>query len=214
MRVILAEDSVLLRAGLARLLTDEGHEVVAEVGDAPALLAAVAADQPDVVVADVRMPPTHRDDGLRAAVEIRDRWPAVGVLVLSQYVERRYAVELLTTRSDGVGYLLKDRVAEVGEFLDALDRVAAGRAAFDPEVVRQLLARTSHTDPLRRLTPREAEVLDRMAQGHTNAGIAAQLHVSQSAVEKHVNAIFDKLGLSHTTGYSRRVLAVLHYLGS
>ncbi|MEV0713446.1 response regulator transcription factor [Asanoa sp. NPDC050611] len=214
MRVILAEDSVLLRAGLARLLTDEGHEVVAEVGDASALLAAVAADQPDVVVADVRMPPNHRDEGLRAAVEIRNRWPAVGVLVLSQYVERRYAVELLTTRSDGVGYLLKDRVAEVGEFLDALDRVAAGRAAFDPEVVRQLLARTSHTDPLRRLTPREAEVLDRMAQGHTNAGIAAQLHVSQSAVEKHVNAIFDKLDLSHTTGYSRRVLAVLRYLGS
>jgi DNA-binding NarL/FixJ family response regulator len=214
MRVILAEDSVLLRAGLARLLTDEGHEVVAEVGDAAALLAAVAADQPDVVVADVRMPPNHRDEGLRAAVEIRDRWPDVGVLVLSQYVERRYAVELLTTRSDGVGYLLKDRVAEVGEFLDALDRVAAGRAAFDPEVVRQLLARTSHTDPLRRLTPREAEVLDRMAQGHTNAGIAAQLHVSQSAVEKHVNAIFDKLGLAHTTGYSRRILAILRYLGT
>ena len=214
MRVILAEDSVLLRAGLARLLTDEGHEVVAAVGDGTALLAAVAADQPDVVVADVRMPPTHRDEGLRAAVEIRTRWPAVGVLVLSQYVERRYAVELLTTRGDGVGYLLKDRVAEVGEFLEALDRVAAGRAAFDPDVVRQLLARTSHTDPLRRLTPREAEVLDRMAQGHTNAGIAAQLHVSQSAVEKHVNAIFDKLDLSHTTGYSRRILAVLHYLGS
>ncbi|GIF77969.1 response regulator [Asanoa siamensis] len=214
MRVILAEDSVLLRAGLARLLTDEGHEVVAEVGDPVALLAAVAADQPDVVVADVRMPPNHRDEGLRAAVEIRNRWPAVGVLVLSQYVERRYAVELLTTRSDGVGYLLKDRVAEVGEFLEALDRVAAGRAAFDPEVVRQLLARTSHTDPLRKLTPREAEVLDRMAQGHTNAGIAAHLHVSQSAVEKHVNAIFDKLDLSHTTGYSRRVLAILRYLGS
>lgn len=212
--MILAEDSVLLRAGLARLLTDEGHEVVAAVGDGTALLAAVAADQPDVVVADVRMPPTHRDEGLRAAVEIRTRWPAVGVLVLSQYVERRYAVELLTTRGDGVGYLLKDRVAEVGEFLEALDRVAAGRAAFDPDVVRQLLARTSHTDPLRRLTPREAEVLDRMAQGHTNAGIAAQLHVSQSAVEKHVNAIFDKLDLSHTTGYSRRILAVLHYLGS
>jgi DNA-binding NarL/FixJ family response regulator len=160
------------------------------------------------------MPPTHRDEGLRAAVEIRARWPAVGVLVLSQYVERRYAVDLLTTRGDGVGYLLKDRVAEVGEFLEALDRVAAGRAAFDPEVVRQLLARTSHTDPLGRLTPREAEVLDRMAQGHTNAGIAAHLHVSQSAVEKHVNAIFDKLDLSHTTGYSRRILAVLHYLGS
>jgi len=213
-RVILAEDSVLLREGLARLLADEGHEVVAGVGDGVALLGAVAADRPDVVVVDVRMPPTHTDEGLRAAVEIRRRWPAVGVLVLSQYVERRYAVELLTTRTDGVGYLLKDRVAEVGEFLEALDRVAAGRAAFDPEVVRQLLARTSHTDPLRRLTAREAEVLDRMAQGHTNAGIAAQLHVSQSAVEKHVNSIFDKLGLSETTGYSRRILAVLRYLGS
>jgi DNA-binding NarL/FixJ family response regulator len=213
-RVILAEDSVLLREGLARLLADERHEVVASVGDAGALLAAVAADPPDVVVADVRMPPSHTDEGLRAALEIRRRWPAVGVLVLSQYVERRYAVELLTTHTDGVGYLLKDRVADVGEFLDALDRVAAGRTAFDPEVVRQLLARTTHVDPLAKLTAREAEVLDHMAQGHTNARIAALLHVSQSAVEKHVNAIFDKLDLSHVTGYSRRVLAVLRYLGS
>jgi DNA-binding NarL/FixJ family response regulator len=213
-RVILAEDSVLLREGLARLLADEGHEVTAAVGDAGALLAAVAADPPDVVVADVRMPPTHTDEGLRAAIEIRSRWPRVGVLVLSQYVERRYAVELLTGPTEGVGYLLKDRVADVGEFLDALDRVAAGRAAFDPEVVRQLLARTTHTDPLGKLTAREAQVLDHMAQGHTNARIADQLHVSQSAVEKHVNAIFDKLDLSHTTGYSRRVLAVLRYLGS
>jgi len=213
-RVILAEDSVLLREGLARLLADERHEVVASVGDAGALLAAVAADPPDVVVADVRMPPSHTDEGLRAALEIRRRWPAVGVLVLSQYVERRYAVELLTTHTDGVGYLLKDRVADVGEFLDALDRVAAGRTAFDPEVVRQLLARTTHADPLAKLTAREAEVLDHMAQGHTNARIAALLHVSQSAVEKHINAIFDKLDLSHVTGYSRRVLAVLRYLGS
>lgn len=214
MRLILAEDSVLLREGLARLLADERHEVVAAVGDAGALLAAVAADPPDVVVVDVRMPPTHTDEGLRAALEIRRRWPAVGVLVLSQYVERRYAVELLTTHTDGVGYLLKDRVADVGEFLEALDRVAAGRTAFDPEVVRQLLARTTHTDPLSKLTAREAEVLDHMAQGHTNARVAALLHVSQSAVEKHVNAIFDKLDLSHATGYSRRVLAILRYLGS
>jgi DNA-binding NarL/FixJ family response regulator len=214
MRVMLAEDSILLREGLVRLLADEGHEVVAAVGDGDALLAAVAADQPDIVVVDVRMPPTHTDEGLRAAMELRGRWPRVGVLVLSQYVERRYAVELLTAHTDGVGYLLKDRVAQVGEFLDALDRVGAGGTAFDPEVVRQLLARTTHIDPLSRLTPRERDVLDHMAQGHTNATIAEQLHVSQSAVEKHVNSIFDKLDLSHTTGYSRRVLAVLRYLGS
>ncbi|AVT30926.1 DNA-binding response regulator [Plantactinospora sp. BC1] len=213
MRVMLAEDSTLLREGLVRLLAEEGHRVAAAVGDATALVAAVTADPPEAVVVDVRMPPTHTDEGLRAALEIRRRWPAVGVLVLSQYVEKRYAVELLTSQSGGVGYLLKDRVAQVGEFLDALARVADGGAAFDPEVVRQLLARTSHTDPLSRLTVRERAVLDLMAQGHTNAAIAAQLHVSQSAVEKHVNAIFDKLDLAHVTGYSRRVLAVLRYLG-
>ncbi|MGN9906050.1 response regulator [Phytohabitans sp. LJ34] len=214
MRVTLAEDSTLLREGLVRLLAEEGHEVVAAVGDGDALLAAVAAEQPDVVVVDVRMPPTHTDEGLRAALQIRERWPGVGVLVLSQYVEKRYAVDLLTGQPEGVGYLLKDRVAQVGEFLDALVRVAGGGAAFDPEVVRQLLARTTHTDPISRLTERERTVLDHMAQGHTNATIAEQLHVSQSAVEKHVNAIFDKLDLSHVTGYSRRVLAVLRYLGS
>ncbi|PRX92143.1 response regulator transcription factor [Allonocardiopsis opalescens] len=214
MRVILADDSTLLREGLARLLADEGHEVAAAVADAGALLAAVAEQRPDVAVVDVRMPPTHTDEGLRAALEIRRRWPDVGVLVLSQYVEKRYATELLTGPADGVGYLLKDRVVRVEEFLDALERVAAGGAAFDPEVVRRLLARTTHTDPLARLTPREREVLDHMAQGQTNASIAAQLHISQSAVEKHANAVFDKLGLSHTTGYSRRVLAVLRYLGS
>lgn len=214
MRVTLAEDSTLLREGLVRLLAEEGHEVVAAVGDGDALLAAVAAEQPDVVVVDVRMPPTHTDEGLRAALRIRERWPGVGVLVLSQYVEKRYAVDLLTGQPEGVGYLLKDRVAQVGEFLDALVRVGGGGAAFDPEVVRQLLARTTHTDPISRLTERERVVLDHMAQGHTNATIASQLHVSQSAVEKHVNAIFEKLDLSHVTGYSRRVLAVLRYLGS
>ncbi|MEV4753889.1 response regulator transcription factor [Micromonospora sp. NPDC049559] len=214
MRVILAEDSTLLREGLVRLLADEGHEVVAAVGDGDALVAAVAAEQPDVVVADVRMPPTHTDEGLRAALEIRRGWPAVGVLVLSQYVEKRYAVELLSTRTEGVGYLLKDRVVQVEEFLDALRRVSDGGTAFDPEVVRQLLARTSHADPLSRLTERERAVLDHMAQGHTNATIASQLHISQSGVEKHVNAIFDKLDLSRVSGYSRRVLAVLRYLGS
>jgi DNA-binding NarL/FixJ family response regulator len=211
---MLAEDSTLLREGLVRLLAEEGHEVAAAVGDGDALLAAVAAEPPDVVVVDVRMPPTNTDEGLRAALKIRERWPGVGVLVLSQYVEKRYATELITADTTGVGYLLKDRVAQVDEFLDALDRVGAGRAAFDPEVVRQLLVRSSKADPLSRLTPRERDVLDHMAQGHTNASIAAHLHVSQSAVEKHVNAIFDKLDLSAATGYSRRVLAVLRYLGS
>ncbi|MGV9383399.1 response regulator [Nonomuraea sp. NPDC003707] len=214
MRVILAEDSTLLREGLVRLLLEEGHEVPAAVSDGDALVAAVAEHRPDIVVVDVRMPPTHTDEGLRAALEIRRRWPAVKVLVLSQYVEKRYATELMSADVEGVGYLLKDRVAQVGDFLDALERVGAGGAAFDPEVVRQLLARTTQVDPLARLTAREREVLERMAQGLTNASIAQALHVSQSAVEKHVNSLFDKLRLSHTTGYSRRVLAVLHFLES
>jgi DNA-binding NarL/FixJ family response regulator len=214
MRVILAEDSTLLREGLVRLLIEEGHEVVAAVGDGTALVEAVADHQPDIVVADVRMPPAHVDEGLRAALEIRHRWPGTRVLVLSQYVEKRYAVELIGSAVDGVGYLLKDRVAHVGDFLDALERVGAGGTAFDAEVVRQLLARTTHVDPLTRLTPRERDVLDLMAQGYTNASIGTQLSVSQSAVEKHVNAIFDKLELSHVSGYSRRVLAILRYLGA
>ncbi|GAT70439.1 response regulator transcription factor [Planomonospora sp. ID91781] len=214
MRVILAEDSTLLREGLVRLLEEEGHEVLAAVGDGRALVEAVEAREPEVVVVDVRMPPTHTDEGLRAALEIRHRRPRVKVLVLSQYVEKKYATELMSGDIDGVGYLLKDRVAQVGDFLDALERVGAGGTAFDPEVVRQLLARTTHADPLARLTGREREVLELMAQGLTNASIAQALHVSQSAVEKHVNALFDKLSLSHTTGYSRRVLAVLRYLGS
>ncbi|NUT52062.1 MAG: response regulator transcription factor [Saccharothrix sp.] len=210
MRVILAEDSTLLREGLVRLLVEEGHEVVAAVGDAEALLGAVAAHRPDVVVTDVRMPPTNTDEGLKAALEIRGRFPGVGVLVLSQYVEQRYAVDLLTGHADGVGYLLKDRVVQVEEFLDALRRVAAGDVAFDPEVVRRLLARTSH--PLDVLTERERQVLAHMAEGHTNNAIASRLHVSRSAVEKHVNSIFDKLRLSGVDGYSRRVLAILRYL--
>ncbi|MGW7534506.1 response regulator [Amycolatopsis sp. NPDC054798] len=214
MRVILAEDAILLREGLVRLLAEEGHEVVAAVGDGEALLEATAEHQPDVVVTDVRMPPTHTDEGLRAALEIRDRWPDTGVLVLSQYVEKRYAAKLIGGDGGRVGYLLKDRVAQVGDFLDALDRVGAGGAAFDPEVVRRLVARSSHEDALARLTPREREVLEKMAQGHTNASISALLFVSQSAVEKHANAIFDKLDLPQAKGYSRRVLAVLRYLGS
>ncbi|MDT0459082.1 response regulator transcription factor [Streptomyces sp. DSM 41527] len=219
MRVVLADDSTLLREGLVRLLAEEGHEVAAAVGDADQLIAVLEqageqGEKPDAVVVDVRMPPTHTDEGLRAAVQIRERWSGVGVLVLSQYVERRYATELLTDDSEGVGYLLKDRVLQVDEFLDALERVGAGQAAFDPEVVRQLLTRSRRTDPLGTLTAREREVLGEMAQGHTNAAIAVRLHISLSAVEKHINAIFDKLDLIGTSGYSRRVLAVLRYLGT
>ena len=214
MRVVVAEEWVVLREGVARLLADGGFEVVATVGDGPGLGAAAEALRPDLCVVDVRMPPTHTDEGLRAALEIRKRRPQVKVLVLSQYVEKRYAAELMSSDVEGVGYLLKDRVGQVGDFLDALERVGAGGAAFDPEVVRQLLARTTRRDPLARLTAREREVLELMAQGLTNASIAQALHISQSAVEKHVNALFDKLGLSHATGYSRRVLAVLRFLES
>ncbi|AOS61854.1 response regulator transcription factor [Actinoalloteichus hymeniacidonis] len=214
MRVILAEDSTLLREGLVRLLTEEGHQVLAAVGDGAALLDAVGRDTPDVVVADVRMPPTHTDEGLLAALEIRRRDPGIGVLVLSQYVERRYATELIAEGTEGIGYLLKDRVAQVDEFLAALDQVGAGGTALDPEVVRRLLASSSRTDPLSTLSAREQEVLHQMAQGRTNASIAAALHVSQSAVEKHVNSVFAKLGLFESTGYNRRVLAILRYLQS
>ncbi|MDR6912875.1 DNA-binding NarL/FixJ family response regulator [Rhodococcus fascians] len=212
MRVIVAEDSTLLREGLVRLLVDEGHDVVASVGDADALLAAVELAQPDIVVTDVRMPPGHSDEGLRAALTIRSRWPEVAVLVLSQYVENRYAAELISGPGGKVGYLLKDRVAQVDEFLDALDRVAGGGTAFDPEVVRQLLSRTTRSNPLERLTPRERDVLELMAQGLTNARIAADLFISVSSVEKHINAVFDKLGLANSTGMSRRVMAVVAYL--
>ncbi|MFC7034117.1 response regulator [Nonomuraea rubra] len=214
MRVILADDSVLLREGLTRLLEEAGHEVVAAVGDAPALLDAAARHRPDVAVVDVRMPPEHKDDGLRAALEIRERLPGVGVLVLSQYVEQHYAARLLAGSPEGLGYLLKDRVSEVAEFLESLERVRAGGTAFDPEVVRQLLARTTRTDPLSRLSPREGEVLRHLAQGFVNAAIAERLHVSLSTVEKHVNAIVDKLDLLRDPGYSRRVLAILRYLES
>ncbi|OZC89806.1 DNA-binding response regulator [Rhodococcus sp. 06-412-2C] len=212
MRVIVAEDSTLLREGLVRLLAEEGHDVIASVGDADALLAAVERDRPDIVVTDVRMPPDHSDEGLRAALTIRDRWPDVAVLVLSQYVENRYAAELISGSGGKVGYLLKDRVAQVDEFLDALDRVAGGGTAFDPEVVRQLLSRTTRSDPLERLTPRERDVLELMAQGLTNARIAADLYISVSSVEKNINAVFDKLGLANSTGMSRRVMAVVAYL--
>ncbi|WP_350274050.1 response regulator transcription factor [Kribbella sp. HUAS MG21] len=219
MRVILAEDSTLLREGLVRLLVEEGHEVLDAVGDGDALVTAVrtadaAGALPDVVCVDVRMPPTHTDEGLRAALTIRETWPAVGVLVLSQYVEKSYAGELITSGQERVGYLLKDRVMRVEEFLDALDRVGSGGVALDPEVVRQLLSRTTHTDPLEKLTGREREVLAAMAEGHNNSSIAGRLFISPSAVEKHANSIFDKLGLSHSPGLNRRIRAVVTYLST
>jgi DNA-binding NarL/FixJ family response regulator len=212
MRVVIAEDSVLLREGLTRLLAEAGHDVVAAAAEAEEFLRAVAEHEPDIVVVDVRMPPTFTDEGLRAALVVRSRWPAVGVLVLSQYVEERYATELLSGRPRGVGYLLKDRVADLGEFLDALDRVASGGSALDPEVVAQLLARSRH--PLAALTPRERDVLALMAEGRTNAAIAGTLFVSGGAVEKHINSIFAKLGLAPADSDHRRVLAVLRYLGA
>jgi DNA-binding NarL/FixJ family response regulator len=212
LRVAIAEDSVLLRKGLILLLEEAGHEVVAAAPDAEAFLRAVAEVKPDVCVVDVRMPPTFTDEGLRAAVLVRDQWPDVGVLVLSQWVEERYATELISGRARGVGYLLKDRVADVAEFLDALDRVATGGSALDPEVVAQLLARSHH--PLGDLTPREREVMALMAEGRSNAAIAAALVVGGGAVEKHINSIFTKLGLAPAERDHRRVLAVLRYLGT
>jgi DNA-binding NarL/FixJ family response regulator len=212
MRVVIAEDSVLLREGLTRLLAEAGHDILAATGDAEEFLRAVAAHQPDVVVVDVRMPPTFTDEGLRAALVVRSSWPAVGVLVLSQYVEERYATELLSDRPQGVGYLLKDRVADLAEFLDALNRVATQGSALDPEVVSQLLARSRH--PLAGLTPRERDVLALMAEGRANAAIAAELVVGDGAVEKHINSIFAKLGLPPGDRDHRRVRAVLRYLGA
>ncbi|MCX2969735.1 MULTISPECIES: response regulator transcription factor [Streptomyces] len=218
-RVIIAEDSVLLREGLTRLLTDRGHEVVAGVGDGEALLKTVrelaaGGALPDVVVADVRMPPSHTDEGLRAAVELRGAFPDLGVLVLSQYVEEQYATELLAGSTSGVGYLLKDRVAEVRDFVDAVVRVARGGTALDPEVVAQLLGRSRKRDVLGVLTPREREVLTLMAEGRTNGAIARRMVVSDGAVEKHISNIFMKLGLAQSDADHRRVLAVLTYLKS
>jgi DNA-binding NarL/FixJ family response regulator len=213
MRIVIAEDSVLLRDGLTRLLADGGFEVVAAVPDAEQLLRAVAEHQPELAIMDVRMPPTHTDEGIRAALVIRRQFPAVALLVLSQYVEESYATDLLSVATSSVGYLLKDRVAQVGDFLDAVRRVAAGGTALDPEVVAQLLVRR-RDDPIDRLTPRELQVLQLMAEGKSNSGIVAALKVSPSAVEKYVTNIFAKLDLPPTGTDHRRVLAVLKYLGT
>jgi DNA-binding NarL/FixJ family response regulator len=213
MRIVIAEDSVLLRDGLTRLLTENGFEVVAAVPDAEQLLTAVARHQPDLAVVDVRMPPTHTDEGIRAALVIRRQYPDVALLVLSQYVEESYATDLLSAATSSVGYLLKDRVAQVGDFVDAVRRVAGGGTALDPEVVAQLLVRRTD-DPFGRLTPRELHVLRLMAEGKSNNGIVAELKVSASAVEKYVTNIFAKLDLPPTGTDHRRVLAVLRYLGT
>ena len=218
MRIVIAEDSVVLRAGLVEILADRGHEIAAAVGDADALRAAVAAHRPDVTVVDVRMPPTHTDEGLRAAIALRRDYPGLGVLVFSQYVETRYAAELLGVRSGGgaagVGYLLKDRVVNISEFFDALTRVAAGGTALDPEVVTQLVGASSHVSAIATLTAREREVLGLMAEGRSNSAIARSLVISERAVEKHVGSIFTRLDLPPSDADHRRVLAVLRYLES
>ena len=212
MRVVVADDSTLLREGLVRLLEEAGLEVVGQAGDGEELLRKVRAHKPDVAIVDVRMPPTHTDEGLRAAREIRAELPGVAILVLSQYVEVAYARELLAESAEGLGYLLKDRVADVGALTDAVRRVGAGGSALDPEVVSQMLGRRRHDDPLEQLTPREREVLGLMAEGRTNAAIAAELVVSERAVEKHVTGIFAKLELAAGGEDHRRVLAVLRFL--
>ena len=212
MRVVIAEDSTILRQGLVELLTLRGHEVVAAVKDGTQLRAAVLEHRPDVSIVDIRMPPTHTDEGLRAAIALRAERPACAILLFSQYVETRYAAELLADRAGGVGYLLKDRVAEVSDFLDALRRVSEGETVLDPEVVTGLFASTRKTDALARLTPREREVLGLMAEGRSNAAIATGLFLSAGSVEKYVTSIFAKLGLPQSEGDNRRVLAVLRYL--
>jgi DNA-binding NarL/FixJ family response regulator len=211
-RVLLGEDDVLMREGIARLLAEAGFEVVAQAGDAEALLRKALAHKPDVVIADVQMPPGHGDDGLRAALELRKQRPETGVLVLSQYYEEEYALELIGARPEGVGYLLKERVGDVEAFLQAVGRVAAGGSALDPEVVGRMLGRRRAAGPLDTLSPRERDVLGAMAEGKSNQGIAEALFVTQAAVEKHVTAIFQKLDLGPTPTDHRRVLAVLTYL--
>jgi DNA-binding NarL/FixJ family response regulator len=214
MRIAIAEDAAVIRAGLAEILTDRGHEIVAAVGDAEALKDAVATRTPDVAIVDVRMPPSHTDEGLRAAIAIRRDHPDVGILVFSQYIETRYAADLLAVRSGGVGYLLKDRVANVAEFTDAIARIAAGGTVLDPEVVSGLLSASRHASTLAALTAREHHVLGLMAEGRSNSAIAGHIAVSERAVEKHISNIFSKLGLPPSDSDHRRVLAVLAYLGT
>jgi DNA-binding NarL/FixJ family response regulator len=212
MRVVLADDSVLLREGVARLLEEAGLEVVAQAGDAEDLLRKVGGHKPDIAIIDVRMPPTHTDEGLRAAAQIRERHPRIGVLVLSQYIEESYAMELLSEDLGGVGYLLKDRVSDLDRFVEAVRRVGEGGSVLDPEVVARLLGRRRRVDPLAELSPREREVLGLMAEGRSNHAIAESLVVTERAVEKHVTSIFSKLDLPPTADDHRRVLAVLKYL--
>ncbi len=212
MRVVIADDAVLLREGIARILEEAGFEVVGQAGNAEDLMLKVRSYDPNVAVVDIRMPPTHTDEGLRAAQEIREKHPGVGVLVLSQYVEPTYAMELLSESAEGVGYLLKDRVSDVKEFADAVRRVGDGGSALDPTIVSQLVGRRRGDDPLDQLTPREREVLGLMAEGRSNSGIAERLVVTDRAVEKHVTSIFGKLRLPAASEDHRRVLAVLAYL--
>ena len=212
LRVVIGEDDVLLREGMARLLSDAGFDVVAQTGDADDFLRRTLAHRPDVAVVDVQMPPRHEDDGLRAAMELRATAPGTGVLVLSQFYEESYALDLIGDRAEGVGYLLKERVGDVDTFVDALRRVAAGGSALDPEIVGRMLGRRRAGGPLDELTPRERDVLAAMAEGKSNSGIAEQLVVTEAAVEKHIGRIFGKLGLGPTTTEHRRVLAVLMYV--
>ena len=212
MRVVLAEDSVLLREGVARLLRDAGFEVVGQASNADELLLKVRSYSPDVAIVDIRMPPTHTDEGLRAAQEIRTKYPGTGVLVLSQYAEPAYAMELLADSAEGVGYLLKDRISDVNEFCAAVKRVAEGGSALDPTVVSQLVGRRRRDDPVSELTTRETEVLELMAEGRSNQAIGERLFITPRAVEKHVTSIFGKLGLAAAAEDHRRVLAVLAYL--
>lgn len=212
MRIVIADDSLLLREGLERLLVESGHDVVAAVGDGPGFVAAALEHRPDVSIVDVRMPPSHTDEGLRAAVQVRAAWPEARILVLSQYIVLSYARELLAAGTGGVGYLLKDRVSDIAEFLDAVARVAAGGTVLDPQVVAQVLSVRRPGRLLDTLTPREAEVLTLMAQGRSNAAIASQLVVSEGAVTKHINRVFAKLGLPPDDADNRRVLAVLAFV--
>jgi DNA-binding NarL/FixJ family response regulator len=214
MRVVIAEDSVLLREGISRLLDENGFDVVGSCSTADELLLKVRSYSPDVAIVDIRLPPTHNDEGMRAALEIRAKHPSVGILVLSQYVELGLAMQLLADSADGAGYLLKDRISDVREFADAVRRIATGGSAVDPIIVSTLLAKRRDNDPLAELTPREREVLELMAEGHSNQGIADKLVITVRAVEKYVSSIFGKLGIPSTGSESRRVLAVLLYLRS